>query len=335
MRVLVTGGLGVNGAWVSRELVDQGHDVIVADNRLDLSLLGERYAAQLRLEEVDICSQEDVERLFAEPGIDCVVHMAAAVGHEDKDPAPARTFRINAEASVTLMEKAAAAGVKRFVFASSRAVYGGLDGDHAHPTYRPVKETTQTRPESTYDLCKVVSEEFGKAFAAATPMEFAALRFATIFGPGKLMRHGRFGALSRLIEAPYRGEPVEIAHGGDQSDDLIYAEEAARGVVAAVVAPTLAHDVYNIATGRSYTLGDMADAVRRFFPDARISIGDGLNYLGTSTNYSGVLDASRARRDLGFEADADLVSVVGRYYQRLRELDSLKKGGQAPPYLSA
>jgi UDP-glucose 4-epimerase len=330
MRVLVTGGLGVNGAWVSRELVDQGHEVVVADNRLDLSLLGEEYAARLRLEEVDICSHADVDRLFSEPNPDCVVHMAAAVGHEDRDPAPARTFRINAEASVTLMEKAAAAGVKRFVFASSRAVYGGLEGDHAHPTYRQVDETTPTRPESTYDLCKVVSEEFGKAFAAATSMEFAALRFATIFGPGKLRRHGRFGALSRLIEAPYRGEPVEIVCGGDQSDDLIYAEEAARGVVAAVTAPNLMHPVYNISTGVPHTLRDVALVVKRFLPDARIAIGGGLNYLGTSTNYSGVLDPGRARRDLGFEAVSDLTTVIGRYYRRLKETEPLREAAQRP-----
>lgn len=322
MRVLITGGLGVNGAWVSRELVDQGHDVIVADNRLDLSLLGEAHAARLRLVEADIRDETDIDRLLALSGIDCIVHMAAAVGHEDTDPAPARTFRINAQASITLMEKAAAAGVGRFIFASSRAVYGGLEGDHAHPIYRPVDEDVPTRPKSTYDLCKVIGEEFGKAFAAATTMEFAALRFATIFGPGKLARHGRFGALSHLIEAPYRGEPVEIAVGGDQSDDLIYAEEAARGVVAAVTAPSLPHPVYNIATGTPRSLRDMAAAVKTFFPESRITIGGGLNYLGASTNYSGVLDPGRARRDLGYRADADLVSAIGRYYDRLRSLEA-------------
>jgi UDP-glucose 4-epimerase len=317
MRVLITGGLGVNGAWVTRELVDRGIETVVIDNREDFSLLGARYVERIVFEKVDIRIRDHILDVLERHKISAVVHMAAAVGHQDIDPNPAGTFEINALATINLLEAARCVGVNRFIFASSRAVYGSLNGCFGPPTYRPVDETNATHHEATYDLCKIIGERFGEAFAAISDMEFAALRFSTIFGPGKTTRHGRFGALSKLIENPFYGEPVTIPVGGDQVDDMIYAQEAARGVVAALLAPTLPNSIYNIATGRGYTLHDVARAVRQYYPNAEISIGDGLNYLGSSVNYSGILSPERAQHDLGFSANTDLSSAIGKYYEAL------------------
>src|SRR5690606_22436361 len=104
-------------------------------------------------------------------------------------------------------------------------------------------------PTKMYDLMKVVSEGLGKSFSEAFGIEFVALRFATIFGPGKTVRHKNFSLLSRIVEEPVQGRAVVIDRGGDQRDDIIFAEDAARGVVAALVADRLQFSEYNISTG--------------------------------------------------------------------------------------
>lgn len=325
MRPLVTGGLGVNGAWVTRKLVGLGIRPVVIDLRRDFSLIGPSVAEAIEFVQGDVGDTALVGAILASRGIDSIVHMAALTGHGAVDPDPKRTFDLNAYAAVGLLEAARLAGVRRFVFTSSRAVYGEITGRHAAPHYAPIAEDHPLRPRTLYDVCKVTSEGVGRAFAASFGMSFVSLRFATIFGPGKTLRHKGFGVVSRIIENPLAGQPVHIARGGDQKDDFIYAEDAAQGVVDALLADAPRHAEYNISTGRLHTLGDVAAAVRRRLPDADIRIGPGLNIFGEGPNYSGLLDPSRAEADLGFRADADMQSLVDRYIRAMRDL------GLAPP----
>lgn len=319
MRVLVTGGLGVNGSWVTRQLVERGLSVVVLDIRPDFSLLGQACRDRISFIQGDIRDAEAVAGIIRRHDIEAVVHLAAAVGHGSVDPDPKLSFDLNAGASATLLEESRKAGVRRFVFASSRAVYGDLTGEFGHPVYRPVPETHPLLPTKMYDLMKVVSEGLGKSFSEAFEIEFVALRFATIFGPGKTVRHKSFSLLSRIVEEPVQGRAVVIDRGGDQRDDIIFAEDAARGVVAALVADRLQFSEYNISTGASFTLHDLADAVRSRVPDADITIGPGLNFFGVGPNYSGVLDPTRARDDLGFSIPPDLDFAVERYMAALHE----------------
>lgn len=320
MNVLLTGGLGVNGSFVTRKLVDRGLRPLVVDRRPDFSLLGHSYVDRIDFVEGSIDDAALVASLLAGRQVNAVIHMAAAVGHGAVDREPRKTFDLNAYATVKLLDEARRAGVSRFVFTSSRAVYGGSEGAHAAPTYSPISEDHPTRPQTLYDACKVTSESAGRAFAAAYGMEFVSLRFATIYGPGKTVRHNSFGVVSRIIEGPLHGDSVEIKRGGEQRDDLIFASDAAEGVVLALLRKGPLRSEYNISTGVLHCLGDVADAVRRQVPGADIEIGPGLNFFGDGPNYSGLLDNRRARDDLGFKPSTDLAACIEQYYRTMREI---------------
>lgn len=320
MNVLITGGLGVNGSWVTRKLVDRGLRPIVVDRRADFSLLGGACAAGIDFVEGDIDDAVLMGALMRERKVNAVIHMAAVIGHGAVDREPRQTFDLNAYATVKLLDEARKTGVSRFVFTSSRAVYGGSEGAHAAPTYAPIFEDHPTRPQALYDVCKVTCEGVGRAFAAAYGMEFISLRFATIYGPGKTLRHKSFGVVSRIIEGPLHGDVVEIERGGDQRDDLIFAGDAADGIVLTLFAKGPLHSEYNISTGVLHSLGDVASVVRKQLPAADIRIGPGLNYFGDGPNYAGLLDNSRARKDLNFKPSTDLSHCIEQYYRAMREI---------------
>jgi UDP-glucose 4-epimerase len=315
VNILVTGGLGVNGAWVTRKLLSRGLSVVVVDRQKDLSLLGsDRH--EVEMIDVDIMDVDAMFTILKQRQIECVVHMAALISGLQENPLEG--FRVNALGSVQLLDAALRAGVKRFVYTSSRAAYGSLDGEHAYPSYKPVREDYRLAGSRVYDTTKVSTELMGRNFARLG-IEFVALRFATIFGPGKLVRHGPMGIYSRLVENAMLGAPLRISKGGEERDDVIYVDDIAEACVAAVVHSKPKYDAYNISRCIGTTLGEFASEVKRVLPAADIDIGPGLDPLGLGVSYFGVLDNSRARDDLGFSPKFDLRSGIQDYIARMGE----------------
>lgn len=313
--MLVTGGLGVNGAPVLRKLVARGVRPIVVDTRGDTSLLDQQTLSGMELVIGDFTDEGLIGQAIDKHGATAIIHMAAVVG--EAQTMPSEAFRVNAYGTVRLLEVAQKHGLRRFVFTSSRGVYGQQTGEYAHPMYRPIHEDDPLRPPRVYDVCKVAAEGMGRNYAAMHGIEFVALRFSTIYGPGKTLRHKNYGIISEIIERGLRGEPVRVAAGGDQKDDLLYVEDVAEAIVAAALHPKPGHDTYNISTGVGVTLNDLADAIRVLRPDADIQVGPGLNYMGFAVNYAGVMDNGRATESLGFTPRFDLKAAVQDYAERL------------------
>jgi UDP-glucose 4-epimerase len=318
MRVLVTGGLGVVGSFVVRKFLQRGIEPVVCDLRADFSLLPD-LADRLAFRAVDVTDFDAVTNVFRVSGVDRIVHLAAFID-PDMDRHPFRAFAVNAGGTANMLEAARQAGIMRFVFSSSRAVYGNTPTGVGEPGYRALDEEHPKRPVKAYDVSKLAAEQLGQVYRSTFGMEFAALRFAGIYGPGKQVRHGKMSLRSRLVEDPVNGRPVRIAQGGDQLDDMIYVDDVAEALVQATLVGRLGFGAYNIASGKGQTIRQFADAVRLAVPDADIEVGPGLNPLGFDVHYYAVFDISRARDDFGFTPRFDLVSGVRDYVERLRSL---------------
>jgi UDP-glucose 4-epimerase len=292
---------------VLRHFVARGERPVVIDIRGDLSLLDRNTAAKIDVVVGDFTDPTLIKDVLRKHVVMCIVHMAAVVG--EAQAMPLEAFRVNAYGTVQQLDLACRHNIKRFVYTSSRGVYGEQSGEWAHPVYRPIRQDDPLRPVRVYDVTKVAAEGMGRNYAALHGLEFVALRFATIFGPGKTLRHKNYGVLSEIVEQALAGRPVRIPHGGDQKDDLLNVEN-----VAAATHPKPGHHAYNISHGVGVTLNDFADAVRAIAPNADISIGPRLNYMGFDVNYAGVLDNRRATESLGFT----LKEAVRDYAERLR-----------------
>src|SRR5262249_17869091 len=151
----------------------------------------------------DFTDERLVGPILHRDGVRAVIHMAALVGNAQELPLEA--FRVNAYGTAFLLDLARRCGIRRFVFTSTRGVYGEQIGEAAHPTYRPIREDDPVRPHGVYDVCKVAAEGLCRNIARAHELEFIALRFATIIAPGKALRHKNYGILSEIIEGGLAG----------------------------------------------------------------------------------------------------------------------------------
>lgn len=319
MNILVTGGLGVNGVWVVRKLLAREHTPVVYDSRLDYSLAAD-IAGQFEAIQGDILDLARLAGLLRERKIQRLLHLAALMP-PDAQRDPLHGFRVNALGTVTVLEAARRAGTERVVFTSSRSAYGEIPpGEHRHPTYKPLPEDHPCHPRLVYDVTKLASEGMGLNYQRDYGLQFVALRFAAIYGPGKLARHGPVSIHSKIIENALAGAPVRIPQGGEQRDDMLYVDDAAEAIVLAALKDRPGYSVYNIATGEGHTLVEFADAVRKVVPDADIAIGPGLDFLQMGVNNYAVFDITRAREDLGYQPRFDLEAGVRDYVETMRRL---------------
>jgi len=320
MRILVTGGVGVNGSWVTRKLLERGHTPIVLENRADYSLLPD-LEGQFELVLGDITQLEPLTAIVREKKIERIVHMAAYFTPTMEDE-PFVQFSVNGMGTVVVLEAARLAGVQRVVYTSSRGYYGETPRGVGEPGYVPITEDYASRPTGVYDFSKIASEGMGRNFARVYGIEFAALRFAGIYGPGKQARHSFTSLRSRLVEDPFEGKPFHLPDGGDQLDDMIYVDDIAEAIVLATLKDKLAYNAYNVASGEGHTLREFAAAVRAAIPGADVEIGPGTRMYGPTHNYA-IFDITRAKTDLGWSPKFSVQTGVADYVATLRRRASV------------
>jgi UDP-glucose 4-epimerase len=301
MRIAITGALGVNGVFVLRALREIGVEILATGRDDDFSLAPE-LAREVEFCYVDVTDRDSVRSALQEFRPQAVIHLAAILPVEAQADLHLG-YSVNIMGTANVLAVAREVDVTRVVFTSSKAAYGEVTGIHAHPTYRALTENDAVYPKNIYDYAKVASEGLGINYQRTGGPEFAALRFATIFGPGKVGKHGPMSQISAIVEDAVAGRPVRIKQGGEQGDDYLYVRDAAAAIVAAAVHDEpLPHSIYNIGSGEARSLFHYAELVRSLVPNADIEIGPGLDPMGFGVSYYSALDSTRARDDFGFEA---------------------------------
>ena len=244
VRTLVTGGCGFIGANLVPMLVGRGADVRILDN---FSLAGPDRVADTGADVVegDIRDRDAVAR--AMDGVEAVIHLAAFGNVVDSVAEPYENFDVNARGTLNVLSGAAAAGVRRFVFASTG---GALIGD-ATP---PVDERSVPRPISPYGASKLSGEGYCHAFRGSYGLETVALRFANVYGPRS--EHKK-GAITAWIKRALKGQPLVLYGDGSASRDFLYVEDLCRGILAAYDAPEI-QPVVHLSSERETTLVELA-----------------------------------------------------------------------------
>ncbi len=172
MKLLVTGGAGYIGSIVSRQLLAEGHEVVVLDN-LER---GHRSAVlpEARLVVADLLDCERVDALLQE-GFDGVLHFAALALVGESVSHPERYYRTNVGGSLNLLEAMRKADVGRLVFSSTCAVYG-------QPDEVPISETATPRPTNAYGASKLTVDGMIGDFCLAHGLGAVSLRYFNVAG---------------------------------------------------------------------------------------------------------------------------------------------------------
>lgn len=318
--VLVTGGCGVVGSWVCRELIADGWRVVALDARSDRTYLGADPQAPLVVTG-DVQDLPLLISVFQQQQVEAVVHLAAVIAACEDNPY--RAIQVNVGGTVNVLEAARLAGVGRVVFATSRAAFGPIGGPFGAPGFQPVAEDFPRRPRSVYGTTKLATETICAVYANRYDLDTLGLRFPAMYGPGRLARHGGYAVLCQLIEAAAHGREFHLAAGGDQLDDVLYVRDAARAAALALRAPRTHLPVYHISSGVLVSPRDLADELRRRYPDCRLQIGGGPGPGAAGYPSYCRFDDSAARRDLGYRAAFAAAAGIEAYIAALRESGEL------------
>lgn len=315
-RVLVTGGNGAIGQFVLEEL-SRRNVASVAVSRNTFATKDSLVTSVA----ADIRDLKSLRAIIDDHGVTRIIHLAAVLLECDRDPIFG--FGVNVDGTLALLDAARhTAGFKRFVYASSKSAFGALKDEWGYPVYRAVTEDHPRRPNTTYGMTKKVAEDIAALYRNRYGVDVVVARFGTTCGPGKGERHGASSVTSGMIEGAVDGVPVTVAQGGDERDDIIYNVDIAVGLVQAALQPKLGYSVYHLGTGELVTLRDMVAAIRAVVPDADITVGGGLDFMGLGMGNYCLMDISRAERDLGFKHHS-LRDWVADYVTRYRA----SKGG--------
>ena len=262
MRVAVLGGSGFIGPRVMRKLVEHGHEVHcmdIAPNAPALDPLRDR----VTITHGDITLMDDVIEALTLSKPDRVLNLAYTVGAAESDPHP--QVRLNVLGMDNCFEAARILGIRRVVYASSLAVYGAqrLHGEHQ------VKEDELRLGTSLYAVSKIFNEHQADWYNRAYEMAITGVRPANITGPDKVR-----GSLNHVQcqVLPARNEPVHFPYR-DMMTLPLHVEDISEVFLRVTLAEETAHSIYN-SGGFGMSLGELADFVREFLPEAKITFGE-------------------------------------------------------------
>lgn len=240
-RWLVTGGAGFIGSHLVEALVARGEQVRVLDN-FSTGRWGNLSAVQDRIEVIEGDVRDPLAVRQAIGGVEVVAHLAAVVSVEWSLQNPQETMDVNVGGTLNLLEAARQAGVSRFLFASSAAVYG----DHAE---LPLREDLPLRPLSPYAASKVAGEALCYAYLAAYGLSTVILRFFNVYGPRQDPHSPYSGVISIFVGRMRQGLPPVVYGDGLQTRDFVYVGDVVAALVRAGEQDGAAGALVNIARG--------------------------------------------------------------------------------------
>ena len=302
-RVLVTGGAGFVGSHLVDRLVSEGFDVVVLD---DLSS-GRRENLSVHFGKSNFCLVEGDVRVKADvrkalDGVDAVFHLAAIVSVDFSVKNPLLVNEVNVNGTLNVLRESLKAGVKRFVYASSCAVYGD-------PVHLPIDEEQPTRPMSPYAVTKLTAEHYCRVFYEVYGLETVCLRFFNVYGPRQVS--GPYsGVITKFIGRLKRGEAPIIYGDGEQTRDFVFVRDVVDACLRAMRRKNCVDQVINVGSGREITISELAKILIRLFKVHKVKPVYTRSRAGDIKR--SCADIGRAKESLGYEPKVFLVEGLKR-----------------------
>lgn len=333
MRILVTGNQGYIGTVMTQRFAEAGHEVVGLDTGFyENCWLGKpidpKVSRQIKKDIRDV-DQSDFS------GIDGVVHLAALSNDPTGELNPGLTEDINFEATMTVAQAAKAAGVERFIFASSCSIYGAGGKD-------ALTEEDEFNPLTAYAKSKVASE-FGLRDLADDSFSPTFMRNGTVYGFSPRLRVDL--VVNNLTGWALTTGQVKLLSDGRAWRPMLHIEDFTQAFRCALEAPRerVHNQAMNVGTeSENYMVRDMAEFVQQVVPNSSVSFGEGAGADTRNYNVSfakireilpefqpqwtvpkGAEQVYRGCVDAGMDNEA----FMGRLYTRLKQLQHLIDGG--------
>jgi dTDP-L-rhamnose 4-epimerase len=346
MNILITGGAGFIGLKLAQTLTRAGESILVLDN-LSPQIHGENADWPASLKELpnttlvrgDINDEGLVKELVSKS--DAIVHLAAETGTGQSMYEIRKYSHINVSGSALLLEVASQhrQRIKKFVFASSRSVYGegsyaSVDSALHFPTPRSPNDlraklwdhrasdgsplsaigTAEQHgifPASIYAATKYSTELYCRVVADGYGMAIDVLRFQNVYGEGQSLKNPYTGILSIFSNLLRQNKEINIFEDGNESRDFIHVSDVVRAIEISLHAASSGYRVFNVGTGRPTSVLDIANKLKSILKSDSVLRISGDFRVGDIRHC--FADTSAAKRLLNFEASVDINEGLDRF----------------------
>ena len=249
---LVTGGAGFIGSNLVDRLLEIGHEVVVIDNEYSDAHDHFYWNDKAQNYKYDIRDYENTRPLY--DGVDYVFHIAAEARIQPAIENPIEAVSINSVGTVTVLQCAREAGVKRVMYSSTSSGYGLNE--------TPNVETQSDDCLNPYSVSKVNGEKLCKMYTDLFDLKTVCFRYFNVYGERQPLRGQYAPVIGIFLRQRAAGEPLTIVGDGNQRRDFTYVGDVVNANIMAAIsnpAPEAFGQVYNVGTGNNYSINQIAE----------------------------------------------------------------------------
>lgn len=241
-KIVVTGCSGFIGRNICEQALKEGYEVY-GIGITPCPVKGVRFT------NVDITDMAKVMKAVS--GTDAVIHLAAITSNVEFEKDTLRCYDVNVNGFLNVIDAAVKNGCKRFVYASSAAVY--IDG-FSEDTIIDIR-----RQKNSYAKTKLINEMIARSYEDIYKIKATGLRFFNVYGDGENEKGDYASIVTLFMKMRNAGKSLTIYGDGKQARDMINVSDVAK--VALKIMREGTHDVYNVGTGEATTYNEIADAI--------------------------------------------------------------------------
>jgi len=250
-KVIITGGAGFIGSYVSKKLLSEGYEVHVMDNLY--SGKKENIHDGVIFHKADIRNLSEIEPVFA--GAKYVFHLAAIPSVQYSIENPVETNEVNVGGTLNVLIASKNAGVKRVVYSASSSVYGDAEK-------LPISENESAKPKSPYALQKYIGEQYCRLFSKVYDLETVCPRYFNVYGFGQPSVGAYASVIARFLDLKKQNKSLTIVGDGEQTRDFVNVEDVARANFLSAISDKVGKgESINIGTGKKYSVSEIAKII--------------------------------------------------------------------------
>lgn len=294
MKYLLTGGAGFIGTNLAKQLLADGHKVVILDNYA-AGNKPERHLSGAEYVEGDIRNAGDLDRVCV--GVDGIFHMAALPRVTFSVENPELTHDVNVNGTLQVLLAAKRNNVKRVIFSSSSSTYGGQSAEKLLE-----EDGTIKKPVSPYALHKLIGEHYCRIFSDLFGIETVSLIYFNVYGP-YFDPNGAYAlVVGKFLKQKKEGQPMTICGDGEYYRDYTHVTDVVRANILAMQSDKVGKgETINVGCGRPTTVNELVKIMGGEFVNVPARVGD--------QRFSGANNA-KARELLGWEPTVTLEEGV-------------------------
>ena len=309
---LITGGMGFVGAYLARELVAEGEEVVLFQRRSKLLPSLADLEGKVKIISGDVSNWVHMVDALEGNNVDCIYHTAALLGKGCAASAAAG-FQVNVVGTFNILEAARILGVPYVIYTST---------GYATSLPPPGRffDDTLLKPTSMYETTKFCSEHLGAQYFRQYGIRFRGIRIAMIIGPTRQLSYF-YGDYSGTIEKAAQEKPYTIHVDPTVPQSLIYVKDVTQALIALRHAEStkLRQTMYNMH-GFTATMQEIADTVKKHLPEAQLDFdwdrSEAMRLASLDNNFE--MDNTAAQEDFGWQPHYSLDKAVSDFIEQIK-----------------